>query len=157
MMICMHALELKIPPLFLTAIAVALVVAAGIWLPASNWPFPGHHALAVALFVLGLCTMFAGAIQFRLQHTTLDPRDPSKSTRIVTHGVYRFTRNPMYLGMALMLAGVAAWPASGVGALITIGFCLYLTQLQIKPEERFLLQQFGDEYRLYMARVRRWL
>ncbi len=92
-----------------------------------------------------------------MQHTTLDPRYPAKSTCVVMHGVYRFTRNPMYLGMALMLAGAAAWAASLLGALITIGFCVYLTELQIKPEERFLLQQFGEEFRLYMARVRRWL
>ena len=153
----MPSLELKIPPLLLTAIAMALSVAAGAWLPAFNWPFAGHKALAVVLFVAGLCVMLWAALQFRLQHTTLDPRYPSKSTSVVTHGVYRFTRNPMYLGMALMLAGVAAWAASLLGALITIGFCVYLTELQIKPEERFLLQQFGEEFRLYMARVRRWL
>lgn len=153
----MHFLELKIPPLLLTAIAMTLIVAASLWLPAANVPFPGHRALAVVLFVLGLCTMFTGAVQFRLMQTTLDPRDPSKSTRVVTHGIYRFTRNPMYLGMALMLAGVATWPANLVGCVITALFCLYLTELQIKPEERFLLQHFGDEFGQYMARVRRWL
>jgi protein-S-isoprenylcysteine O-methyltransferase Ste14 len=153
----MHFLELKIPPLLLTAIAMTLIVVAGLWFPTANLPFPGHRALAVALFVLGLCTMFAGAIQFRLMQTTLDPRDPSKSTRIVTHGIYRFTRNPMYLGMAFMLAGVAAWPANLFGLAVTVLFCLYLTEMQIKPEERFLLQQFGDEFGEYMARVRRWL
>lgn len=153
----MPSLELKIPPLLLTAIAMALSVAAGAWLPAFNWPFAGHKALAVVLFVAGLCVMLWAALQFRLQHTTLDPRYPAKSTSVVTHGVYRFTRNPMYLGMALMLAGVAAWAASLLGALITIGFCVYLTELQIKPEERFLLQQFGEEFSHYKARVRRWL
>lgn len=153
----MQSFELKIPPLLLTAIAMTLIVVAGLWFPTANLPFPGHRALAIVLFVLGLCTMLAGALQFRLMQTTLDPRDPSKSTRIVTHGIYRFTRNPMYLGMALMLASVATWPANWVGWVITALFCLYLTELQIKPEERFLLQQFGDEFGQYMARVRRWL
>lgn len=153
----MRSLELKIPPLLLCLVFAGLIAALAHLLPQANLPFTGNGTLALIALAGGLAVMFGGAIAFRRHQTTLDPRDPAKTSRIVTGGPFRFTRNPMYLGMALMLGGEAAWYASLPGALLAAVFCLYITELQIKPEERMLLERFGQEYADFMARVRRWL
>lgn len=148
---------LKVPPLLLTALCAMLIAALAWAWPAACHPFPGHRVLAVGLGGLGLAVMLAGAWQFHRRRTTLDPRDPSRASRVVTDGVFRFTRNPMYLGMALVLAGEAGWTASLPGGALVAGFCGWITVWQIRPEERALLALFGDDYRAYQGRVRRWL
>jgi protein-S-isoprenylcysteine O-methyltransferase Ste14 len=153
----MPSLELKIPPP-----AVALLCAAGMWAiahysapyvlsPAMRW------ALVAIYAVLGAAFDFAGLLAFRQSKTTINPLHPEKSSTLVSHGIYRVTRNPMYCGMASLLLAWAAYlqsPLSVFGVLVFIG---YITQFQIKPEERMLEALFGDEYSRYCARVRRWL
>ncbi len=153
----LSALELKVPPLALTALALVPILAAGQWLQIAELPFPGHRVVSIAALVIGLTILFGAALQFRLQHTTLDPRVPGKATEFVAKGLYRFSRNPMYLGMALVLFGVAAWRSNGVGYLVVGLFCAYLTEFQIKPEEQALEGLFGATYSAYKARVRRWV
>ncbi|MEY2689536.1 MAG: hypothetical protein RL375_3735 [Pseudomonadota bacterium] len=153
----MSALELKIPPLALTALALVPILAAGQWLQMAELPFPGHRIVSIAALVVGLAILFGAALQFRLQHTTLDPRVPGKASEFVAKGLYRFSRNPMYLGMVLVLFGVAAWRSNGVGFLVVGLFCVYLTEFQIKPEERALERVFGGAYLAYRANVRRWV
>lgn len=153
----MRALELRIPPLLLMLVVAAAMVPLGMLLPALTVPFAGHRAVGLALLVAGAAALLGAALQFRLQRTTVDPRQPAKASRFVARGLYRFTRNPMYLGMALILLGVAAWSAHGLGYLLVVAFCVYLTELQIKPEERALEERFGAEYTAYKAKVRRWI
>lgn len=153
----MRALELRIPPLLLTAVFLALIVAVSHWVPAAAVTFP-HHQTAAALFsIAGLALLFGAALQFRMQRTTLDPRVPDKASRFVARGLFRVSRNPMYLGMALLLLGIACWSANAVAYALVIVFCIYLTEFQIKPEERALQALFGQEYLAYKARVRRWI
>lgn len=153
----LSALELKVPPLALTALALVPILAAGQWLQVAELPFPGHRVVSIAALVIGLTILFGAALQFRLQHTTLDPRVPAKASEFVAKGLYRFSRNPMYLGMALVLFGAAAWRSNGVGYLVVVIFCGYLTEFQIGPEERALERVFGSEYLAYKSRVRRWI
>ena len=82
---------------------------------------------------------------------------PQRSTAVVRTGLYRLSRNPMYLGMALALLGLAAWSSSLTGYALVAAFCGYLTRFQIVPEERALLQRFGPEFADYMSQVRRWI
>jgi protein-S-isoprenylcysteine O-methyltransferase Ste14 len=82
---------------------------------------------------------------------------PAKTSALVSSGIYRWSRNPMYLGMALLLLGVAAWGSTLAGYLLVFVFCWFLTRFQIIPEERALLAAFGQEFAQYMARVRRWI
>lgn len=150
-------LELRVPPPAVLAICAAATAAAGHWLPAANLPFPGHRPLAVALVVAGMSLALAGVMAFRSARTTVNPFAPEKATSIVKNGVFRWTRNPMYLGMAAGLLGVASWWATLPGLLFLAAFCAYITRFQIRPEERVLRARFGDEFIDYMARVRRWL
>jgi protein-S-isoprenylcysteine O-methyltransferase Ste14 len=150
-------LELRVPPLALGVACAAVIEALSRFVPAANVPFPGHQVLALAAVVTGIVLAVAGIAEFQGARTTINPLSPDTATSVVTSGVYRMTRNPMYLGMALVLAGVAAWRASLLGLVLVPVFCLYMTRFQIKPEERALQATFGQEFRNYMARVRRWM
>jgi len=153
----MRLLELKVPPLLLTAVFAALIFGARAAWPRAVLPLPGHRVAAAVLGGAGLALLLGAALQFRRARTTLDPRDPARATRFVAAGLYRFTRNPMYLGMALVLLGAAAWTAQAVALLLVAVFVAWLTAWQIRPEERALAERFGASYTDYTRRVRRWL
>jgi len=123
----------------------------------ANAPFPGHRATAVALLFVGLVVAATGVVQFRLEKTSVNPMVPMRASSIVTSGVFSLTRNPMCVGMALALFGLSAWSSNIFGYALVPLFCLYMTQFQIKPEERALRVRFGEESLACMAKVRRWL
>lgn len=153
----MSSLELRISPLgLLTACAIG-VAAFGRWMPIADHRFPGQGAVAVSLIVLGFVIAAAGVAEFRRHKTTVNPLEPSRSSSVVRTGIYRYTRNPMYLGMALVLLGVAVFWASAPGSAIVAAFCFYIQRFQIVPEERALQRLFGEEFASYRSRVRRWI
>lgn len=153
----MRALELKIPPA-----AVFLACAAGMWLLARAFPggdFELQYAgfLAIAIAGPGLAVAIIGIRAFRRQSTTVNPLRPDEASAVVSGSIYRFTRNPMYLGLA---CGVLAWGVylrNSAALSCFVIFVAYMTQFQIKPEERALQEKFGDEYVSFKSRVRRWL
>ena len=126
-------------------------------MPPLSFRIPGRTVVALALAALGVGSAIAGVIAFRDRHTTVNPLTPSASSAIVTGGIYRVSRNPMYLGFLLVLAGWGVYLSNAGTALLLPAFVAYLTRYQIKPEERALLAKFGTEYAQYMSRVRRWL
>ena len=146
-----------LPPLVYLA---GLIVGYAVWwfwpipvVPA-EWRFAIRVTGGVAL-VLGAWLMFSAVALFRRIGTSPDPREPT--TALATDGPYRFTRNPMYLGMALLLAGFALvgnalWPLAAFVPVIWV----IRTQV-IDKEERYLEVKFGGEYRDFKARVRRWI
>jgi protein-S-isoprenylcysteine O-methyltransferase Ste14 len=113
--------------------------------------------LAVAAFAAGTLFALAGVVAFRQAHTTVDPRTPEASTSLVRSGVYRYSRNPMYVGFALWLLAWAVYLDSGWSLLGVAAFVIYMNRFQIAPEERALREQFGDEFRQYEQQVGRWL
>lgn len=153
----MSWLEHRVPPP-LVGLVTALLMA---WFSGGpQWHVPtGVDGWSVLLLVLvGLSFDLAGLLAFRASRTTVNPLRPERASSLVTRGVYRITRNPMYVGMVFLLLAwgvyLAQWPALLLGP---VTYVLYLTRFQIVPEERALLLLFGEEYRAYMARVRRWL
>ena len=154
----MDALELKIPPPF-----VGLVVAAAMWAAAKASPSLTHTAplflsfASAVLAVAGFAVSVAGVVAFRNAKTTIDPLKPETSTNLVTGGIYSVTRNPMYLGMLLVLGAWAALLGSLPALIGPVVFAFYITRFQIIPEERVLSSLFGDVFTAYTAQVRRWL
>jgi protein-S-isoprenylcysteine O-methyltransferase Ste14 len=153
----MLSLELKVPPL-------ALLVAFGVlmfglsWLaPAFTLPLVHNTLTAGALLVVGACVALAGVIAFRTSGTTVNPTTPEMSSALVSTGIYRFTRNPMYLGFALVLAGWATYLSNAASLLMLPAFVAYMNKFQVRPEERVLLAKFGTQFSEYMATVRRWI
>lgn len=150
-------MELKIPPVVVIVVFAVLMLPVTWLLPGLTWRVPGRLIVAVALALLGGAISLAGVAAFRQHQTTVNPIAPATATTTVTSGPYRFTRNPMYIGFVLGLAGWAVF-LSNLGALVLVlGCVLYLTQFQIKPEEQALLTKFGSSFANYMASVRRWL
>lgn len=153
-----EALELKVPP-----VVVWLVAAAGVWtvdrlLPSASIAFPAQRWAALAVAVAGAAIAVRGVLVFRRHGTTVHPNRPERASTVVTGDVFSLTRNPMYLGLCLALLGWAVGVGSPLGALLFLpAFVVYLTEFQIKPEERALRTNFGDDYERYLSSVRRWL
>jgi protein-S-isoprenylcysteine O-methyltransferase Ste14 len=153
----MNALELKIPPplvFLLLAVAMAFlpdvagVVAA---------PLGVRIAAGVALACIGQAISISGMSAFRRARTTINPLKPGAASALVQSGIYRHTRNPMYLGLLLSLAGWAAFLSHALPLLALPLFVGYITRFQIEPEERILASMFGTQYADYRRRVRRWV
>lgn len=153
----MNSLELRIPPLALFVVFAVAIWAASVYLPAGNVTLPGQNVVAFVVVLLGCGVVSAGVFEFRRKKTTMSPFSPERTATIVSSGIYGWTRNPMYLGMALVLFGLAVWRCSLPGFAVTLLFCAYMTRFQIRPEERMLLKLFGAEFAAYMAQVRRWI
>lgn len=153
----MASLELKIPPLVLLAASGLVMFGLSLIAPALAFPLPRKTVIAGTLAVVGACIAVAGVIAFRTSGTTVNPTTPEKSSTVVSGGVYRFTRNPMYLGFALILSGWAAYLSNTASLLVLPAFVAYMNEYQIKPEERVLLTKFGAPFADYMALVRRWI
>jgi protein-S-isoprenylcysteine O-methyltransferase Ste14 len=150
-------LELKIPPLVVAlAFALAMFGAAGA-APGLSIALPGRLAIALTLTALGGVAAFAGVIAFRRERTTVNPLTPGAASSVVSSGIYRVSRNPMYLGFLLALAGWAVYLSNAAAALLLPAFILYMNRFQIQPEERALLGKFGPPFAQYMSRVRRWV
>ncbi|HUR41594.1 MAG TPA: isoprenylcysteine carboxylmethyltransferase family protein [Verrucomicrobiae bacterium] len=149
--------ENRIPPPL-----VALLFAGAMWGLASSTPsldIPRNAAYMIAgsLALLGFVTMLAGALSFRRAKTTINPLKPETASTLVTSGVYRYTRNPMYLGMLLVLIAWAVALSSMAAFIGVVAFWLYIGRFQIRPEERALMAVFGSAFAAYRSNVRRWL
>jgi protein-S-isoprenylcysteine O-methyltransferase Ste14 len=153
----MLTMELKVPPLLL-----ALLCGAAMWgisrhTPAFELPMVLRATSCVLLAIGGFAAIAAGAMSFRRAGTTVNPTKPESSSALVADGVYRITRNPMYVGMLLWLLAFGIWLANGYAFAVCGFFILYMNRFQIGPEERVLENLFGDTYRAYCAKVRRWI
>ncbi len=153
----MQSLELKIPPP-----VVALIIAAAMWGLSLTTPSVAVPALvrlvaAIAMALAGVGIAIAGIIAFRQARTSVNPLKPEAASSLVTFGVYRHTRNPMYVGLALALLAWAVFVSSALAPLGPVAFVLYMNRFQIGPEERVLSGMFGAAYASYQASVRRWL
>lgn len=153
----MSRLELKIPPPLQWLAMAALAAVLARLFPGLRLPFAGHRALAMILALAGVGSGMAGVMAFRRARTTIDPHRPGDASALVRTGIYRRTRNPMYLGLLLTLLGVAAWLAHPLALLCVAVFVAWMTRFQIRPEERALKRLFGAPYEDYLRQVRRWL
>lgn len=153
----MQYLETKIPaPVVAAVIGGAMklyAVSAFIQIDAS----PMLELVGVKCAELSAAIALWAFVSFWLAKTTINPLDPSQASKLVTSGIFRVTRNPMYLSLLLLLIAyvirLGAW-VEGIGPIL---FAAYVTRFQIIPEERILSEKFGEPYLAYMSRTRRWL
>ncbi|BFU91632.1 MAG: hypothetical protein NTAFB01_28190 [Nitrospira sp.] len=151
-----NALELKVPPLALVFLFGALM-----WLVSAYSTFtialPGRSAFALILYTGGSAIVLVGILTFRLMKTTVNPLTPEATTTMVTSGIYRLTRNPMYMGFLLILAGWAINLSHLLAFAFLPLFVWYMNRFQILPEERALASKFSEPFTRYKRSVRRWL
>jgi protein-S-isoprenylcysteine O-methyltransferase Ste14 len=153
----LRALEHRVPPPLVALLLAAGMAWASIFGPGEVLSDAWRHAATLLLAVVGIGFDVLGLLAFRASRTTVNPLRPRKATALVTGGVYRVTRNPMYLGLALLLLAWAVhlsaiWPFIGVPL-----YVLYINRFQIEPEERAMREKFEAEFADYAKRVRRWL
>lgn len=153
----MRSLELRVPPP-----VVALFMAGLGWLaswaaPTLGFILPHRSVIALTSLVAGVCVALLGVASFRRARTTVNPLKPEKSSALVISGIYRYTRNPMYLGLLLALLGWAIFLSNALAFVCLPAFILYMNRFQIVPEERVLASRFGPEFTAYLSKVRRWL
>ncbi|RBJ77964.1 isoprenylcysteine carboxylmethyltransferase family protein [Pseudomonas sp. MWU12-2534b] len=153
----MQALENKVPPPLVALVFGGLMGGASLGLPGLDLAWGTRLLLALPLIGAGLLFVLAGGISFRRARTTVNPLKPEAASALVTSGIYRHTRNPMYVGFALWLLAWGLYLASPLVLLGVLGFVLYMNRLQIAPEERALGRLFGADFAAYRQRVRRWL
>ena len=125
--------------------------------PALDFALPGRAVVAAVFFIAALVTGLPAVLGFRRAKTTVNPLNPEASTALVTSGVFRWTRNPMYLAMLLVLLAWACIVSNWAALAMLPLFVAYLNRFQIAPEERALQARFGTEFESYRRKVRRWL
>lgn len=150
-------MKLRIPPLLQATLCALLSWALANLVPQASVPFDSLPVVAIGFLVAGLSILLAAVLDFSRSETTVNPLEPEQAETLVVSGLFRFTRNPMYLGMALVLSAWALYLANALAIVGPVLFVSSITALQIKPEEEALANIFGQDYAEYRQRVRRWL
>jgi len=152
----MKFLELKIPPpvvVVLTGLLMWLIPSGALEVLIGSWSL----YLGTVLMVLGVLMDGYAAMMFLVAKTTISPIAPQNASTLIVSGIFKLTRNPMYLGMAILLLGWALLLQSAAALMGPILFITYITHFQILPEERILSQKWGDAYTAYKSKTKRWL
>ena len=149
-------MRLRIPPALVMLIFGALMYLLAKFLPVGDFDFFGRNQLAWLLFGLGFFIGIVAVVQFIVAGTTTDPLNPQKTSKLITKGVYNYTRNPMYLGFLLILLAFGLKLGNAFNTLLAAGFVSYMNRFQIKYEEEVLEEKFGKEYCIYRKLTRRW-
>ncbi|MCW5517100.1 methyltransferase family protein [Muriicola sp. Z0-33] len=149
-------MKLKIPPALVLLCFALLMYLLAKFLPVGNFDFFGRRYLIMALFAMAVIILLISFYQFYRAKTTIDPGSPSKASKLLTNGIYKFSRNPIYLAMLLILLAFGLKLGNAFNSLTAALFVAYMNRFQILPEEEVLSSLFGKEYQYYCAQVRRW-
>jgi protein-S-isoprenylcysteine O-methyltransferase Ste14 len=144
------------PPLYMLAFS-CLMYFLNRYIPILVWLLPPENKIGLVIIFISVMLDLWSLILFFIARTTPNPLTPDKTRSLVTTGLYRISRNPMYLGLLLMLIGWALYLGSVSPLLLLPLFVFTLNKMQIEPEERLLKEKFGEGYIKYQRRVRRWL
>jgi protein-S-isoprenylcysteine O-methyltransferase Ste14 len=152
----MNSLETRMPPPIVTAAAIA-----GVWF-ADRYDF-GRVAWQTPQWLVGVLIGFAlllmllAVIEMFRRRTTVNPLTPDRSSALVTNGVFKLSRNPIYLGDALLIVAAGLFFSNLVFIPVLALFVIYINRFQINPEERALQKKFGQAFSIYLEQTRRWL
>lgn len=149
-------MKLKIPPVAVTLIFGGIVWFIDYFLPNETLNFNYRNWLISVLIITGTSIAILGVIEFRRKKTTVNPQKPQNTSNMVDTGIYRLSRNPMYLGLLLILCGWILYSDNIYTLLIVPLFIWYMNIFQIIPEEKVMQEKFGIDYLNYKNEVRRW-
>lgn len=149
-------MKLKIAPIGIVLLFTGAMFLLAKYLPIGYFDFFGRTYLVVSLCSVALVICLISLFQFYRSRTSLDPLVPSKASRLVTGGLYQYSRNPMYLSMLLFLLAWGLYLGNAFNTLLAAGFVYYMNTFQIIPEEEALARKFGKVYQKYYIMVRRW-
>ena len=148
-------MKTKIPPPIVTLVSALLIFFSKELFP--NYAFDYQSMLSIVIFISGLIILISAVSLFKKKETTVNPMSPEKATSLVVDGVFKYTRNPMYLGMSVVLLSISIQFNLIGGLLIVSLFVAYITVFQIIPEEEAMEENFGQDYLLFKKNTRRWI
>ncbi|HUH45666.1 MAG TPA: isoprenylcysteine carboxylmethyltransferase family protein [Arenibacter sp.] len=149
-------MKLKIPPIGVVLLFAGSMYLLAKYLPVGYFDFFGRTYFIILLCSLAILIGLVSIFQFFRSRTSIDPMTPSKASSLVTSGLYQYSRNPMYLGLLLLLLGWGLYLGNAFNTLLAAGFVYYMNIFQITPEEEALSRKFGKAYQKYCIMVRRW-
>jgi protein-S-isoprenylcysteine O-methyltransferase Ste14 len=150
-------MEQKILPVFQVAIAFAMILFFNRFFTAFNYQLPSKATICVFLIGLSVGVAFMAVYSFKQHKTTVNPTKPENTSVIVNTGIYAYSRNPMYLAMAVFLFSTALFCENILAFLPVPLFVWFIAKYQIEPEEKALALHFGEDYKQYLLHVRRWI
>lgn len=150
-------LEARFPPPVVMLVLGAAAYGISHFAPRATFHLPFSTVAAVMLVITGLALNLLPKLSFRQANTTVNPLQPGRTTRLITSGIYHYTRNPMYLGHAAILSGWTLHLGNTISLVVVPAFVIFITRFQIVPEERALGSIFSDDYKAFRLRTRRWL
>ncbi len=150
-------MKLKVPPVGQFVLTIFLCYGISKYLPELNFQFSGQRVIYLLLAGVCFIMLALALIEFQRARTTVDPLHPDKASSLVTSGIFRFSRNPMYLGMLLLLMAFVLKTGNPINFIPVMAFVWSMTEFQIKPEEQALKEIFGEEYQSYLSKTRRWI
>lgn len=148
-------LDKRVPPTIVTLIFAAIIYLSAEYFYQFYFFYQVIFSFIVAL--IGICILSVAIVQFKQFKTTVNPLKPESASVLVTSGIYQFSRNPMYLGMLLLIIGLWINTGAILGFIILPSYVAYLSYFQILPEERAMKAVFSGDYEVYCQQVRRWL
>ena len=145
----------KIPPPIVTATFGLIIYFSKSFSPV--YSFDNSNMISVIFLLFGLGIFSAAVQSFKKHKTTINPLSPDKASSLVNSGIFSYSRNPMYLGMLLILLSVSFKFNISGGLFISFLFKIYITRFQIIPEEKAMAKLFGEEFITYKNQTRRWI
>ena len=145
----------KIPPPIVTLICALIIYFSSSFFP--SYTFPLFNALGILILGSGLLLIFLAVKSFKIAQTTINPLQPDLASFLVTDGVFKYSRNPMYLGLLMIVISSSIFYLNIYSILTPLFFYLWINRFQIKREEIFLTEKFGKEYLSYKNTTRRWI
>lgn len=153
----MKRLELLLPPPLIMLITGLIMWLVARLFPSMTFEWLRSPLISALLVLLGLIIGLSGIASFIRSKTTANPKQPNETTKLVRNGVYRFSRNPMYLGMLFFLISWGIYLSNIISIISIVIYIVYITRFQIMPEERILQEKFHEDFLAYKNKVRRWL
>ncbi len=150
-------MKLKIPPAFQVLLFILLMWGIAKISGIKHIEFEQQKNVSRLFFIIGITIGIIAIYAFRKARTTVDPTQPEKASKLVVVSIYKMTRNPMYLGMLFIVIAFAIRLGNVYTLPVVFLYVWYITAFQIKPEEEVLTQLFGEEYKVYCKKVRRWI
>ena len=146
---------IKIPPPLIVLVLIVSIYFSSKKIDLINIPLQ----LEISIFILsaGILIFVNPVLQFIKSKTTVNPIQFEEVNKLVTSGIFKYSRNPMYLGMLMIVLSASIFYLNIYSILTPLLFILWINKFQIKREEEFLIEKFGDEYLSYKKKTRRWI
>ena len=146
---------IKIPPPLIVLVLIVSIYFSSKKIDPINIPLQ----LEISIFILsaGILIFVNPVLQFIKSKTTVNPIQFEEVNKLVTSGIFKYSRNPMYLGMLMIVLSTSIFYLNIYSILTPLLFMLWINKFQIKREEEFLIEKFGDEYLSYKKKTRRWI